>query len=64
MAEIPVERKSGGMPWWVWALLAAILVALLIWWATDTDDRSQVEPVGVEAVEPAGTAEPLAPAGS
>lgn len=52
MAEIPVERKEGGIPWWVWLVLAAIVAALLIWWATDNDE-AQTEPVGVEAVEPA-----------
>lgn len=29
MAEIPVERKSGGIPWWVW-LLGALLLLLLL----------------------------------
>lgn len=30
MAEIPVERKSGGgIPWWVWLLGALLLLALL-----------------------------------
>lgn len=53
MAEIPVERKGGGIPWWVWLLLAAIVVALLIWWASAEEDEVEtVEPVGVEAVEP------------
>lgn len=29
MAEIPVERKGGGIPWWVW-LLGALLLLLLL----------------------------------
>ncbi len=34
MAEIAVERRSGGIPWWVW-LLAALLVGAIIWWIVD-----------------------------
>ena len=40
MAEIPVEKKSNLT--WLWVLLALILIALLIWWATDSDE---VEPI-------------------
>lgn len=64
MAEIPVERKDGGgIPWWVWLVLAAIAAALLIWWATAGDEEEVVtEPVSTEAgLEP--TAEPVAAAG-
>ena len=59
MAEIPVERK-GGIPWWVWALLAAILIALAIWWIAADDDVETAEPVAVEAVEPLAPG-PVAP---
>lgn len=31
MAEIPIEKKSG-IPGWIWALLAVLLAALLLWW--------------------------------
>lgn len=45
MAEIPIEKKGGGgMPWWVWLILAVLIVALLIWLFAD-DDRDEVRPV-------------------
>ncbi|MET1756605.1 hypothetical protein ABVV53_14270 [Novosphingobium sp. RD2P27] len=31
MAEIPIEKRKGGVPWWVWLLILAAIVALLIW---------------------------------
>lgn len=31
MAEIPIEKKSGGIPWWVWLIVAAMVIALLVW---------------------------------
>ena len=53
MAEIPIKEK-GGIPWWVWLLLAAIIAALLIWWISgDGDDEARaVDPVAVESSEP------------
>ena len=53
MAEIPVKEK-GGIPWWVWLLLAAVIILALVWlFAGDTDDEvEQVEPVAVETVQP------------
>lgn len=38
MAEIPVHKK-GGIPWWVWLLLALIIAALL-WWLLADNDRA------------------------
>ena len=63
MAEIPVEKK-GGIPWWVWLLLA-LLVAALLWWLLD--DRDQPEQIAAapyeETVAPAEIATaPAAPA--
>lgn len=29
MAEIPVERK--GTPWWIWVLVAVVVIGFLIW---------------------------------
>lgn len=42
MAEIPVERKSGGVPWWVWLLGALALLGLLALLARGCDDRGAV----------------------
>ena len=52
MAEIPVERK-GGLPGWIWLLLAAIIIALLIWLFSGGDDS---EPTAVVPVEPVAEA--------
>lgn len=41
MAEIPIERKSG-IPWWAWLILAALVVALLIWMFNGDDDADKV----------------------
>jgi len=64
MAEIPIERKSGGIPWWVWLILAALVIGLLIYMFSGNDDseRASVEttPAVVAPVAPAdGTAQPV-----
>ena len=64
MAEIPVEKKSGGIPGWVWLLLGLLLLALLLWWllGDDDDDVAMVdEPAAVEQVD---TMAPAAAAGA
>lgn len=34
MSKIPVEKKSGGMPWWAWLLIAiAVIVVIWLLWA-------------------------------
>lgn len=50
MAEIPVEKK-GGIPWWVWLLLALLLLGLLFWLFADDDEAEIVDPVAPVAVE-------------
>lgn len=40
MAEIPVEKKSG--MGWLWALLALVLAALLLWWLFSEMDDDRV----------------------
>lgn len=41
MADIPVQKKTGfGMPWWLWLLLAILIIALLVWLLADDDDAS------------------------
>ena len=37
MAEIPVTKKSG-IPWWVWAILAALVLLLLFLFLGGNDD--------------------------
>ncbi|WP_420605548.1 hypothetical protein [Novosphingopyxis sp.] len=39
MAEIPVEKKSGGIPWWVWLILALLIAALIWWFVANANDR-------------------------
>lgn len=39
MAEIRVERKAGGIPWWAWLLGALLLAALLFWLLSDNEPR-------------------------
>lgn len=41
MAEIPVTKKSG-VPWWVWALLAALVLLLLFLFLGGGDDEAEV----------------------
>lgn len=45
MAEIPVERKSS-TSWWVWVLIALLLIGLAWWLAGDDEPEvAAVEPV-------------------
>lgn len=52
MAEIPVEKKSG-VPGWLWALLALILLALVVWWFVSQADDAEVDgtPEEIEQTE-------------
>lgn len=54
MAEIPVHKKSG-MPGWIWALIALIVLALLAWWLFGGDDEVATiedEPVAAAPMDP------------
>lgn len=53
MVEIPVERKSTGVPWWVW-LLGALLLLGVLWWIFADNDREEVAlaPAPVVVTEP------------
>lgn len=54
MAEIPVTKKSG-LPWWVWLLLALLVLALIYFlFLAGDDDVDTVERTDVEVVETAG----------
>lgn len=55
MAEIPVTKKSG-IPWWVWLILALVVVAVAWWLLANGDD--DIETAAVTAPAPA-----VAPAG-
>ena len=65
MAEIPIEKKGGGIPWWVWLVLAALLIALAVWIFGDNDrgDGALESPAVVtgEAIAPVGAENALAP---
>lgn len=39
MTEIPIEKK-GGIAWWIWLIIAAIVIALLIWLFAGRDQRN------------------------
>ena len=60
MTEIPIERKSSGVPWWVWLLGALLLIALLFWLLSD-NDREEV--AAVAPVEQSAVVAPAAEAG-
>ena len=38
MAEVQIERKEGGVPWWAWLLLI-LAVGFTLWWMTAGRDR-------------------------
>ena len=51
MAEIPVEKKSGGKGW-LWLLLLLLIVAALAWWLlSEAAEEEAVDPVAVEETE-------------
>ncbi len=46
MAEVQIERKEGGVPWWAWLLLI-LAIGFTLWWMTagrerDTDTATSV----------------------
>ena len=51
MANIPVEKRDTGTPWWLW-LIGALLLALLIWFLISlfSDDEEVVEADPIEEV--------------
>lgn len=55
MAEIPVTKKSG-IPWWVWLILALVVIAIAWWLIASGDDDAETTAVQepVPAVESAG----------
>ena len=70
MAEIHVEKRSSGIPWWVW-LLAAIAIAAGLWWllvANGDDAEPGPEEIGYSSpadtdqivVDEAAATDPLA----
>lgn len=59
MADIDLQRKERGGLAWLWALLALLLLALIVWWLWPDDDAEVMAPgEDVEMVEPAPETEP------
>ena len=54
MAEIPVKRTSGGIPCWVWAVLALLVLALLFWLFSDNDEAELAAVAPVATVTETG----------
>ncbi len=49
MADIKIEKKGGSL-WWVWALIALAIIALIIWFFVGNDrDRVAQAPAAVTA---------------
>ena len=62
MADIDLERKSGGGKGWLWGLLALLALIAIVWWVWP-DDEADVAGAEIEAVQPvtpAATPEPVA----
>lgn len=58
MAEIRVEQKRGGLGW-LWALIAIIVIALIVWWVLHSR-TTDTAPVNTAPAAPGTTS--LAPA--
>ncbi|MEN3971973.1 hypothetical protein WJS89_04765 [Sphingomicrobium sp. XHP0235] len=50
MAEIPVEKRSSGIPWWVW-VLALLAIIALVWWLIAANDDDAAADADADAVE-------------
>ena len=50
MADIPVKPRRTGTPWWLWAVLAVVLLAL-VWFALELFGDDEAEADRTEAVE-------------
>ena len=58
MAEIPIEKKSGGgIPGWVWLLIALLIAGILLWVFTGDDDRDERVAETPVATQPMDTAQ-------
>lgn len=50
MAEIDIEKKSGGGKNWLWIIILLIVAALIYWWFTANNDES-IDEIETEQVE-------------
>jgi hypothetical protein len=57
MADIDLERRRRGMPWWLWLLIGLLILLLLLWWLwPDGEDEVEFEQAPVTQSEPAASA--------
>jgi len=42
------------LPWWVWALVAVLVLAVLVWWLTGTRNGQRAWGMGMQATEKLG----------
>lgn len=67
MANIPIERKSGGTPWWLWLLGALLLLGILLFAIRGCDDNNPATEDGLvedtTAADPNAGIDPNNPAG-
>ncbi len=58
MADIRVEKKSGGSKWWIW-LIAIFVLLLLIWWWIGSSNRDRqpaaAQPGAAVSSQPVGS---------
>jgi cytoskeletal protein RodZ len=67
--EIPVRRREGGVPWWVW-LIGLILLALLAWWLLNNMNKNSNTGTGAtsspvtQSASPSGSTNLSSPSGA
>ena len=62
MADIDLERKSGGGMGWLWWAVGLLLLVLIVWWVWPEGDEPEAEFADVETTEAVETTEPVTPA--
>lgn len=54
MADIKIEKKGGSL-WWIWALIALVVIGILLWVFLDNDRGTQVAQAPAVVAAPANT---------